>query len=218
MRRTDQLTLKTFRSCFQGNGFYYHVLDRLLADCQTVADIGSGPQSVVAHRLSTRREVICLDAFHPGDSGRGVKSLADRLPCRDRSVDAAVLLDVLEHGTKEWGDRVLGEMRRIARKMVLVVTPHGLVPQGVVEGNPWQVHVCGYTPSELASRGFRIFGWNGPRFCRGQYALPRFPEFFNLWFARLSQPWLFRFPSFSYSLIAIQNVDAGEGRAAARAG
>jgi SAM-dependent methyltransferase len=56
----------------------------------------------------------------PAAAGPAVRAAAERLPLRDRSVDAALAVLTMHH----WSDwrRGLGEMRRVARDRVVILT------------------------------------------------------------------------------------------------
>ena len=69
----------------------------------------------------------------------------------DESQDVVVMLDVLEHFTKEDGAHVLGELKRIARKKVVVFVPCKECPQGEYEGNPYQRHLSTWVPADFGA-------------------------------------------------------------------
>jgi SAM-dependent methyltransferase len=99
----------------------------------TLLDVGSGSHGV-ADLVSARWEITACDrdfsdygAARTGDGGRARRVQADAtaLPFADRSFDVVVCLDVLEHVPP--GDRatVLGELRRVAARRVVVGCPAG---------------------------------------------------------------------------------------------
>jgi SAM-dependent methyltransferase len=91
------------------------------------------------------------------------------LPFVDRSFDVVVALDVIEHFEKRDALKVLLEMERVARSMVVVVTPRGFVSQPGTAEEPWQEHKCGFDAAELADLGFGVSGLGGPAVLRGPY-------------------------------------------------
>jgi SAM-dependent methyltransferase len=92
------------------------------------------------------------------------------LPFRDDAFEAVVALDVLEHFEKDEALAVLGEMERVARRVVAVLTPSGFVVQPPTENEPWQEHRCGFEAAEFEARGYEVVGVGGPKWLRGEYA------------------------------------------------
>jgi hypothetical protein len=82
----------------------------------------------------------------------GIRSLPDK------SVDSVFLLDVIEHMTKDYGQDVLHECERVARKQIVISTPLGYMPQdyepGEIDGwgvayNPLQEHLSGWNMADF---------------------------------------------------------------------
>ena len=76
--------------------------------------------------------------------------------------DVVVSLDVVEHFDKPDAHRVIGEMERASRFLVVVVTPCGYVRQSGTPDEPWQEHRCGFEPDELEALGYEVSGVGGP--------------------------------------------------------
>ena len=79
----------------------------------------------------------------------------------DKSVDAVIALDFIEHLSKLDGERFLLEAERLARRQIVLFTPLGFYPQGVLEshldrwgldGGEWQAHRSGWTPADFDDR------------------------------------------------------------------
>lgn len=58
----------------------------------------------------------------------------------NKSVDVALLIDVLEHFTREQALELLAELERIVRKRTLIWVPIGNCEQHSYGGNPYQEH------------------------------------------------------------------------------
>jgi hypothetical protein len=59
----------------------------------------------------------------------------------------------------------------------VVFTPNGFVHQLALQGNPYQVHLSGWTVAELRKIGFQVNGINGLKILRKEKAEIRFkPE------------------------------------------
>jgi ubiquinone/menaquinone biosynthesis C-methylase UbiE len=85
----------------------------------------------------------------------------------DNSYDVITCLDVIEHLEKDKGLALIKELKRIARKKVVIFTPEGFVEQsdGLAgswgENNPiYQKHRSGWTTEELKSLGFETSLFN----------------------------------------------------------
>jgi len=161
------------------------VRSRILA-ADSVLDVGAGilPQTLVHSRVH-----ICIEPH-----GTYVRRLLDRaqidprlvvlattwdeamsvLP--DKSVDAVLALDFIEHLRKEEGERFLQEAERLAKRQIVLFTPLGFYPQGVLEsrldrwgldGGEWQAHRSGWSPADfddewqlLACRNYHLLDEN----------------------------------------------------------
>jgi len=149
------------------------VLARLLAPGQRVLDVGcsdgrgsevlTGAFGCDIHRptLRTARD----------DGRRCPVTQADvrRLPFQSASFDVVVALDVVEHFDKPDALKVVAEMTRVSRNLVVVMTPAGFVPQPPTETEPWQEHRCGFDAAELAALGFEVRGLGGWARLRSDY-------------------------------------------------
>jgi hypothetical protein len=134
-------------------------------DVEVVLDIGPGicPQPFVKKPYLH----ICVDAHRPylerlkrevADDPKYVfinapwDKVIGMLP--DKSVDTVFALDFIEHLEKEDGLRMLREAERVARRQVVVYTPHGFFPQSYddpekpdrwgMDGGYWQTHRSGW--------------------------------------------------------------------------
>ncbi len=196
--------MKSFtRLCFEKNAFLHERLDEALRSCGSVLDIGCGPESPV-------RSTVAMDAHLPSlrrSGGLRVAACAPRLPFRDRTFDAAVALDLIEHLDRARGDVLLAEMERVSRRRVIVFTPEGFLAQEARDGNPFQVHRSGWTTPDFARRGYRVTGVNGVKGLRGEAADLRWGPT-RLWrtLSCLSQGMLYRFPSLCFQILCVKDV------------
>lgn len=133
-------------------------------EVDVVLDLGPGicPQPFVRAYVH-----ICVDAHRPYLERLKKESAEDpkfvlinarwdqvigMLP--DKSVDTVFALDFIEHLEKEDGLRMLREAERVARRQVVVYTPHGFFPQSYddpekhdrwgMDGGYWQTHRSGW--------------------------------------------------------------------------
>lgn len=140
-----------------------------IQDVDVVLDLGPGirPQSFVKPAVH-----LCVDAHRPylerlkresADDPRYVlinapwDQVIGMLP--DKSVDTVFALDFIEHLEKQEGLRMLGEAARVARRQIVVYTPHGFFPQSYddprkpdrwgMDGGYWQTHRSGWAPEDF---------------------------------------------------------------------
>jgi len=127
-----------------------------------------------------------------------------RLPFKDKSFDAIICMEVLEHLEKHDGEKLLEELERLARGQILLSTPVGKYKQHPFEGNPYQQHKYIWQASDLRKRGYRIKGM-------GLKGLPR--EEINSRFLKLLREVLYILGGlFSYNLPEIACHIVGEKR------
>ncbi len=74
----------------------------------------------------------------------------DQLPFKDKMFDVALLTEVIEHLSKEQGFRILRELERVA-KTVVVTTP------AIQFDEP--SHISLWTPEDFRSRGYDVHGF-----------------------------------------------------------
>lgn len=130
----------------------------------TVLDVGCGiqPQKVFPQAIS-----VGLDAHAPylealrdsGFDGVLIKGRWDEfMPTLiDRSFDAVVALDFIEHLNRKDGKRFIKEAQRIA-PIVVIFTPYGWLKQThdvwKMNGEEWQTHRSAWKPKDFP--GWRI--------------------------------------------------------------
>jgi ubiquinone/menaquinone biosynthesis C-methylase UbiE len=80
----------------------------------------------------------------------------------DNSVDIISIIDGIEHMTKRAGLKLIKEMKRVARKQILLFTPDGYLKNephnawGIEGADEHQVHKSGWSALELKDLGFEI--------------------------------------------------------------
>ena|ERR1700686_1265642 len=190
-------------------------LERSLRDCGSVADVGCGEDSLLQF-LRLSGETIGIDAHTPSVEASRSRRIHDRyivgpvrpLPLTDKSVDAAIALELIEHLPKDDGYLLLQDLERVARKVVIVTTPCGYLPQGPLRGNPYQCHLSGWLPDEFRALGFSVNGILGLSELRGEEArIARRPRV--LWWAisQLSEPYVWRRPERAFGLYCSKRLE-----------
>jgi SAM-dependent methyltransferase len=198
---------------------YERCLERALEGCDSVLDVGCGTDSPIGRLQRKPARAVGVDGHAPAiEASRraGIHAEYHCMPVLDvgtrfapHSFDAVLASDLIEHLEKPDGERLLDLMESLARRRVIVFTPNGFLPQGEVDGNPYQVHRSGWTVGEMRARGYRVFGINGWRPLRGELAAIRWkPRWFWERLSLLSQDWTTEDPTHAFQILCIKEVDA----------
>lgn len=129
----------------------------------TLLDVGAGygKYGALAREYAEPARVDAVDATPPKLPGYDhvylgdLRDLARVLPSDAPRYDLALFVDVIEHFDKPEGHRVLAELTRLARR-VLVATPLGFRPQEI-PGMPYETHRSGWWPWDF--RRYQVHGW-----------------------------------------------------------
>jgi hypothetical protein len=105
------------------SSYHYQLKEILALAPRSVLEVGVGDK-VVAHYLQRNTPIDYTGVDLAGDVGADIQVSVTDLPFRDRSFDVVCAFQVLEHLPFEKLDRSLGNLRRIARKAVLISVPH----------------------------------------------------------------------------------------------
>lgn len=200
-----------------GDWPYYGMIAWELRDMASVLDVGCGSSSPLA-KVRKHFYSIGVDIHGPSIVASRERKIHDEYKAGNvlaidkhfgkKRFDAVIALDLIEHLTKNEGEKLLDAMESIARKKVIVMTPNGFYRQDPYENNPYQVHKSGWTTQDFRARGYKVLGIRGFKMLRGEYATIRFKPWF-VWatISALSQYILLRFPTLSHQLVATKNVE-----------
>lgn len=145
-----------------------YLILRELIRSESVLDLGCGRHSmvpIIPSRIHTVGVEYFESAFQEArDSGRHdrvIQADITKIEFEEKTFDAVVLLDVLEHLTKEEGNALIEKMDRWAKKKVIIFTPNGFVHQDSYDHNPLMEHKSGWENKEFIQKGFRTHGVRG---------------------------------------------------------
>lgn len=108
--------------------------------------------------------LIGVDIWRPAAEEAQKSCVYDLVLCMDAigflqtcAVPPAFVLcaELIEHYTQEDGYELLDLIEQ--SPAAVLTTPIGLMPQGEIEGNPFQRHRSGWVPRDFKARGWRIF-------------------------------------------------------------
>lgn len=199
-----------------GDSFYYRILEKELSGMKSVLDVGCGSSSPLA-KVKKNFYSVGVDAFKPSikkskkDRIHNDYKLGDVLKIGkyfpEKSFDAVVALDLIEHLEKKDGFNLLKQMESIAKKKIILMTPNGFVAQHPLEDNPYQIHKSGWGILDFKKMRYKVYGIRGFKFIRGEYATIKYKPWF-LWGAVsvISQFPTFYFPAFAYQLLVVKEV------------
>lgn len=197
-----------------GDIFYFSCLRNSLDGCASVLDLGCGDNSPLRNIKSVTYSVG-FDAFRESVEKSKKKRIHTEYRLGDlkkidkyfnnKSFDAVVALDVIEHLDKKESIDLIKKMEKIARKKVVILTPNGFYHQDAYGSNPYQVHKSAWTAKELQKLGYSVRGLRGLKYLRGEYATIKHKPWI-VWgtVAFLSEIILYFFPTFSYHIFAIK--------------
>ena len=199
---------------------YPRLLEReVLGSCRTLLDPGCGFDSPVAAFSSRLERTVGVDSFElalAAGRARGIHGESRRMHVLEaeahfgpRSFDCVLASDVIEHLTREDGERLIGIMERLARRKVVVFTPNGFLPQRAYEGNPHQEHLSGWTAAEMRARRYRVTGVRGWKPLRGELAKPVWRPH-PVWarVSALTQPFFESRPERAFQILCVRDLPA----------
>ncbi|MDA8161788.1 MAG: methyltransferase domain-containing protein [Desulfobacteraceae bacterium] len=201
-----------------------HELQKELQGCKSVIDLGCGPSSPLQY-CPWIKHSIGVEAFEPYLKKSMAKKIhteylnahLEALDFPDKSVDAVIMIDVLEHLPEALGYQILKKAERWARKKIIVSSPNGFIEQSALDDNELQRHLSGWNYARMKSLGFRCRGMAGPKWLRREVeggtmgddllASIRFrPRVFWFVISSLLQPVCFFAPKFAFSLFSVKTI------------
>ena len=194
-------------------------LKKAIRGMKTVLDVGCGPASPLKE---FKKELgiysVGIDVF-PENINASKKALIhdehyvmDALDIdkkfKEKSFDAVIAIDLIEHLTKEESEEFIPKVEAIAKKLIIISTPNNFLEQRSHSGNPFLKHKCGWTLREMKELGFKCKGIIGPRFIHGECAAIKLkPIKFWSKVSLLCQKFINRFPKFAASIICIKKIE-----------
>jgi len=185
-----------------------------LSRYDSVLDLGCGPFSKI-HRSNIPFSVG-VELFDPyiQESKRKaihnqyIKADIRRIEFKPRSFDAVVVIDVLEHLTKQEGVCLINKMETWAKKKVIITTPNEYLHQDIYHDNALQEHRCGWSVEELRGLGFKVRGMNGWKKLRGSRGVMKYRPIV-LWevISDLTQKIIYYYPKLAFQLHAVKQTD-----------
>jgi len=187
---------------------FINILEKELRNCHSILELGCGRSSPLKY-LRAGHYKVGIDLYDPylieskkaKIHDRYIKANILKVNFKNNSFDAVVLLDVIEHLTKEEGTSMIKKMERWAKKRIVIFTPNGFITQEEYDKNKLQLHKSGWNANEFKNRGFRVYGINGWKFLRGFRARIRFyPKILWEIISNLTQIFTYKHPESAFQL------------------
>lgn len=199
-----------------GDIFFHKLLERELAGCNSVLDIGCGFNSPIRSVKKTFYSEG-IDIHKPSIIQSKKNKIHDKYTIGNirnlmkyykyKSFDGVIAIDVIEHFEKKDALVLLKTMEKIARKKVIILTPNGFVGQGHHDDNPYQVHKSGWYKKDLISLGYKVYGLRGIKYIRKELATLKYKPWIIWGFiAFITEPLLYYFSNISFDLFAIKDL------------
>lgn len=196
--------------------FFFSVLGKSLSDCTSVLDVGCGDNSplrtvkniVYSEGIDIHKPSITVSKKNKIHQKYRIGDIQDiDVHYKDKSFDAVIAMDVIEHLKKNEAKVLIKKMENISRKKVILLTPNGFHDHEHFDNNPHQEHKSGWTVKELQKLGYRVSGLRSFKFIRGDFATINLkPWLFWGIIAFVTEPVLYYFPELSYHLFAVKKV------------
>lgn len=210
IKRVETMIMQIYRVLFTPYTYY---LGKELEDCYSILDLGCGSNSPIQYyHFHYSIGVELFEQYIQQSKTRRIHSdyiKADirKIEFKEKSFDAVLALDVVEHLTKEEGHELIQKMEKWAKKKIIIFTPNGHLHQNGYDDNPLQLHKSGWKVKEFKELGFKVFGINGWKTLRGYRAELRFkPELIWQIISDLTQEITYYYPKFAFQLFCVMEV------------
>jgi ubiquinone/menaquinone biosynthesis C-methylase UbiE len=162
-------TFSIFPEVTWTHGWLFEILEQIPVKMNSLVDMGCG-RGVIGALVRIYRNpkrLVGIDAFRPYLDFCSRHDFYDELyqydlrqtplPFSDKEFDVATCIEVIEHLPKNSGVRLLNELERIAKKVV-ITTPNDFFPQKALDNNPFQKHLSSWSVKDFTKRGYTVKG------------------------------------------------------------
>ena len=190
-----------------------NILKKELSNCNSVLDIGCGPNSRI--QIADVPYSVGVELFEPyiqkskekGIHNKYINADIRKVDFEPNSFDVVMCIDVLEHLTKEEGEDLIKRMEKWASKKVIIFTPNGHVLQEEYDNNPLQLHKSGWECHELEELGFKVYGvagWKALLGPKGEFKYK--PPILWKIVSDITQKIPYHYPTLSFEVLAFKMI------------
>ncbi|MFH1972237.1 MAG: methyltransferase domain-containing protein [archaeon] len=197
---------------------YEDELKKAVGNSSSLLDVGCGSNSPI-HPFSKNLSTVGVDDFFPSiekskqkqihNAYKQINVLEINKNFDENSFDCVLASDLIEHLTKEEGNKLIDSMEKIAKKKVIIFTPNGFLHQGEYDNNAYQIHKSGWTAEEMKKRGYKVIGINGWKQLRGEFTNIKYkPTFVWRIISDLTQLITRNNPKKAFQILCIKNTES----------
>jgi len=192
-------------------------LQKSLASSGSLLDIGCGYHSPAYDYFKDMCYTVGIDGYdkavadaetnhiHTEQFVFDVRKIGERF--EPKTFDCTIALDLIEHLTKEEGEKLIADMESIACKTVVIFTPNGFIEQEGYDNNVLQIHKSGWTAADFRQKGYSVVGVNGLKALRTHEARLRFkPGFIWHRISYLTQMFVRNRPENAYQIFCVKKL------------
>ena len=152
---------------------YMWILRCCIGNAKTILDLGCGDGSLMVVLSQGKKwKILGIDIF-PGYIKiakkrkiyhklvlENINQAIKKLIKRREKFDVVFFSQVIEHISKQEGEKILDSLDKLAKKRIIVGTPRGYMnqPENFLDANPHQVHKSGWLDQDFMQRGYKIYG------------------------------------------------------------
>jgi len=197
---------------------YFKIFEKKVKDCNSILDLGCGTGSIVLKKIGKNfKYSVGVDIFKDYIEECKRKNFYDEYIVMNilkideqfspKSFDCIVLLDVIEHLERSEVINLIRKVENIAIKKIIIFTPNGFLSQKKYDNNFYQIHRSGWNVNILKRMSFQIYGINGLKCIRGEFAQIKLKPI-KLWenISILSNSLVRFFPNWAFQLFCIKEV------------
>lgn len=192
---------------------------------KTIIDLGCGEGKLIqALSRGENWEVVGVDVDSVSIEKAKVISCYKKLIVADlekiakmfikqkKKFDVVLCSQVIEHLSKEKGERLLDLVDKIADKRVVISTPNGFMEQieeSLATNTSYQQHISRWEVNDFSSRGYKVYG-TGLKLIWSYGGLARNKsKFVSFWFRITSyivSPFVYHLPFFGVNLLGVKKL------------
>jgi len=115
-------------------------------------------------KLGYEPHIVGLEIHHPYIERQSKLGLYDKIvkanvfdiPFDNGCFDVVLACEIIEHLEQEDGLKMINEIERVSKNLVIVTTPFGFMKQEEYDGNKYQIHRSKWYPSDFIKMGYEV--------------------------------------------------------------